>query len=190
MIFVGCDNGVSGSVGIVSDTGFIAYSFPTPVRKELNYTKKKGWIHRVDYARLRSMLSEAIGSFGDGQDVRVFMERPMVNPMRFAASVSALRAFEATVLVFESLGLSYEYIDSKEWQAEMLPRKVGKDELKKASLSVGKRLFPKLTFTADADGILIAEYAKRLMTNGLRGTNAKKERKRSKGEGTVQAAGK
>jgi hypothetical protein len=44
----------------------------------------------------------------------------------------------------------------------LLPKGIkGSDELKKASLDVGVRLFPKLPLKKDADGILIAEYMRR-----------------------------
>ena len=92
----------------------------------------------------------------------VLIERPMVNPARFLASTSALRALEATLIVVEELKLPVRYLDSKEWQSEILPKGVeGPDELKAASLDIGQRLFPSLQFKKDADSILIAEWARR-----------------------------
>ena len=47
----------------------------------------------------------------------------------------------------------------------MLPKGIkGADVLKKASLDVGKRLFPQFAdkFKGDADGILIAEWARKM----------------------------
>jgi hypothetical protein len=60
--------------------------------------------------------------------------------------------------------LPYRYIDSKSWQKEFLPSGLkGSDELKKASLQVAQRMFPKLDYSKikDGDGILIAEYARK-----------------------------
>ena len=91
----------------------------------------------------------------------VGLERPMVNPRRFFASMSAMRALESTLVVMENLHLNFVYLDSKEWQRVMLPKNAGGDQLKSASLAVGKSLFPHIKFTSDADGILIAEYLKR-----------------------------
>jgi len=86
----------------------------------------------------------------------------MVNPGRFQASISAMRALEATLNVLEFLELPHQYIDSKEWQKVMLPSGLkGADQMKKASQSIGKRLFPSITCTPDADGLLIAEWARR-----------------------------
>jgi hypothetical protein len=94
----------------------------------------------------------------------VVMERPMVNPTRFKATTSALRCFEAQLILIEHLGLAYCYVDSKDWQRELLPKGIkGADEQKKASKDIGKRLFPQLADFkhSDFDGLLIAEYARR-----------------------------
>jgi hypothetical protein len=88
----------------------------------------------------------------------------MVNPQRFKASTSALRALEATIIVLEELRLPFQYIDSKEWQKEMLPKGIkGSSELKKASLDIGNRLFPQFKDVkhGDRDGLLMAEYCRR-----------------------------
>jgi hypothetical protein len=86
----------------------------------------------------------------------------MVNSTRFNATLSAIRALEATLIALEQAQWPYEYIDSKEWQKELLPKGLkGSDELKNASLDIGKRLFPELNIKKDADGLLIAEYLRR-----------------------------
>lgn len=87
----------------------------------------------------------------------------MINPGRFQASISAVRALEATLITLELLNIPYQYLDSREWQRDILPKGVkGADELKRASLDVGKRLFPQFAhmFKGDADGILIAHWAR------------------------------
>ena len=154
MIYIGIDNGVTGSIGIVYDESSEFYH--TPVKNELSYTKAKKWIDRIDSVMLKKML--------EGHNVKmVALERPMVDPRKFAATQSAMRALEATLVVIEDLKYPYKYIDSKEWQKEMLPSGLKGTELKKASLDIGKRLFPRHAefFKADADGILIAEYLRR-----------------------------
>ena len=67
------------------------------------------------------------------------------------------------MIVIEQLRLPYRYIDSKEWQKELLPSGLAKLELKIASLQIGQRLFPNVNFKGfpDADGLLIAEWARR-----------------------------
>ena len=169
MIWIGIDNGVSGSMGIVNMKGTALY-YHMPIKKVLSYTKKKQWVSRVDVDKLLDYLRQTQATVD--KDIKVLLERPMVNPMRFKASESALRSFEATLIVLEMLKIPYEYIDSKEWQRALLPKKLEKDELKSASLSVGQRLFPGVDFTgfSDADGILIAEYHRRKDADLLRAT--------------------
>lgn len=156
MNFIGIDNGVSGSVAVVCNEGCRFYS-PTPIFKDLNYTKAKSWVNRVH----TMTLSNYLATFKE--DCIVAIERPMVNPGRFKATVSALRALEATLIVLEGNKMPYQFIDSKEWQKKMLPSGLQGDELKWASNSVCKRLFPdiELKGPGDGDSLLIAEYLRR-----------------------------
>lgn len=163
MIFIGFDNGVTNNgIGVISDTGK-AKLYPLPIKKELSYTKEAKHIHRIDYGGLLSTSTQIKADFHPEEAlVRVGLERPMVNSTRFNASLSAIRALEATLIFLEELEWPYEYVDSKEWQKVLLPKGLkGSDELKKASLDIGKRLFPELKIKKDADGLLIAEYLRR-----------------------------
>lgn len=73
----------------------------------------------------------------------------------------AARALESTLVVLDLLGLDYRFVDSKEWQSIMLPKGIiGRDELKKSSFEVGKKLFPTTKFKKDADSLLMAQWAK------------------------------
>lgn len=155
--YIGIDNGVSGSIGIIN--GQRELMLPMPTRKELSYTKAKRYITRIDWDRLLAILLKFKGA-------KVFLERPMVNPGRFQATISAIRALEATLLAVESCHLSLTYVDSKQWQKIMLPSGIeGSAELKKASMDIGCRLFPSLAEVIrkhkDADGLLMAEWAAR-----------------------------
>ncbi len=153
-VWIGFDNGISGTIGIIKENGDYEF-YPTPIKKEQSYTKKKQQISRIDVPNLMDLLMQF-----EGENVKVAVERPMINPERFKASMSAMRALEATIIVIEHLSFSYEYIDSKEWQKKLLPAGVTGDDLKKASKDIAQRLFPKVAdkFKKDADGILIAEY--------------------------------
>lgn len=156
MNFLGIDNGVSGSIGIVNQTSSVYLSMP--IKRVLNYTKSKQFLNRIDVDNLRLILS-AYSSL----EMLCLVERPMINPTRFKATVSAIRALEATIIVLEALKIPYQYIDSKEWQKSLLPSGLRGPELKLASLEVGKRLFPSINFKGckDADGLLIAEHGRR-----------------------------
>lgn len=161
MVYVGFDNGVtSNGIGVVHSTG-THQLYKLPIKKEASYTKEEKFINRIDYPALVKLFENIVGTFPEGEAVLVGLERPMVNSRRFNASLSAIRALEATLIAVEQLGFNKRYIDSKEWQSVLLPGVKGTDELKKASLALGKELFPTLNIKKDADGLLIAEYLKR-----------------------------
>ncbi len=159
-VYIGIDNGVTGSIGVVGGDTIFAR---TPVKKEQDYTKKKQNVSRVDAPELIDMIN----SYTKGDvPVLLLIERPLVNPTRFRATLSAIRCLEAKVTILEALSIPYEYIDSKQWQKELLPKGIkGSAELKKASVDIGKRLFPEFSEEihahGDADGLLIAEWARR-----------------------------
>jgi hypothetical protein len=160
MVYIGIDNGTSSNgIGVVTDRGK-SYLFKTPVKKELSYTKVAKKISRIDFPKLVEIFEE-IKEIAEEDEILVGLERPMINPGRFFASMSAMRALEATLIVLEANEFSYVYLDSKEWQHVLLPKGLEKEALKQGSLDIGRRLFPKLTFKGDADGILIAEYLRR-----------------------------
>ena len=158
-VYIGIDNGVTGTVGVVGDE-ILPVFVKIPTKTEQNYTKAKQNITRVDCSALKNLLETYSGC-----NVMVAMERPMVNPSRFKATTSALRCLEAELIVIELLKYPHVFIDSKEWQRVLLPKGIkGCDEQKKASLDIGNRLFPQFQGAKhpDRDGILIAEYVRRL----------------------------
>ena len=162
---IGIDNGVTGSIAAIiqpiNSLPIEIFFLPMPTKKEQSYTKKRQSITRIDYGKLYDILFRLRMFQG-----KCFIERPFANPMGFKATVSAMRALEATLIAVEGNGLAYEYIDSKEWQKIMLPAGIkGTAELKKASVDIGCRLFPKYAEAIrkhkDADSLLIAEWARR-----------------------------
>lgn len=163
-IKIGIDNGVSGSIGIVGE-GIGARFIKTPIKKELSYQKsKKSYISRIDFPVLYTYFEDLVNL---GLPMFASIERPMINSTRFSASISAARSLEATLIILELLKIPYEYCDSKAWQKELLPPGIkGSAEQKKASKDIGIRLFPmfekEITKHGDADGLLIAEWARRL----------------------------
>lgn len=163
MMFLGFDNGVtSEGIGVVStDDTYLPSLYKLPIKKELSYTKEAKNISRIDFNKLCTLIEDILSNTPD-KKVMVGLERPMVNSTRFNASLSAVRALEATLIVLEKYNLPYQYIDSKEWQKVLLPKNLkGADQLKQASLDIGRRLFPHIVLKKDADGLLIAEYLKR-----------------------------
>ena len=166
--YVGIDNGVTGSLALLN--GRVQFRM-IPTRTEQSYTKKKQQITRVLIPELINILNtwvntEWVYAPDVGHNFRVFIERPFVNPHGFKATASALRALEATLIAVEQIGLSYQYVDSREWQKVMLPAGIkGTPDLKRASVDIGCRLFPQYADSIrkhkDADSLLIAEWARR-----------------------------
>ena len=173
-VYFGIDNGVSGSVGTLTVEGDITTSefMHTPVGMEQDYTKKKKNISRIDMPVLYRMLKKEIR---DAKRACVCLERPMVNPKRFQASASALRALEATLIVIQLLTINrkkknldpiaLQYVDSKEWQKMYLTKGIkGASALKENSMVLGLRRFPQheavIRKQKDADGLWLAEFCK------------------------------
>jgi len=161
-LYIGIDNGISGTVGCIYNNQ--TWFFKTPTKIEQNYTKAKANISRIDTPNLIFELNKIIQKCKPEQII-CLIERPMVNPTRFKATTSALRALEATLICIELLKIPFQYEDSKKWQKELLPQGAKKEELKRYSMEIGCRLFPQhselIKKHKDADGILMAEYAKR-----------------------------
>lgn len=157
-VYIGIDNGTSGTISVIGDD-IETQIYHTPIKKEQNYTKAKKTISRLDCKKFLDIITQ-----DKDAEVVVVMERPLVNPTRFVATTTALRCFEAQLILVEMLKYRIIYIDSKEWQKEMLPKGVkGSDELKKLSLDIGNRLFPQFRDFKhpDRDSLLICEFARR-----------------------------
>jgi len=154
-LIVGIDNGVTGSIGFAFSNGELDY-YPMPTKKILNYTKKKSWVNIIDVPKLKELLLPV-----KKEVVLVLVERPMLNPRRFKASISAIRALQAVEGLLIDEMLPYKFLDSKEWQKViMFPRLKG-TELKKASDAVAKRYLPEVNFkNGSGDGLLIAVYGR------------------------------
>jgi len=162
-LILGVDNGTSGTMALLTEEGEVLLFIETPKKIEQSYTKAKQNISRVDTVALREILSKY-----RSEEYRVVcvIERPLVNPRLFKTTLSAMRALEATLCLIEEFGFSRMYCDSKQWQKVLLPAGLkGSEEQKKASMDIGIRLFPEhkelISKHKDADGLLIAEWARR-----------------------------
>lgn len=155
MTYIGIDNGTTGTIAILNDE--LVFFGKIPTKKEFSYTKKKQKVTRIDTTELRFLLKEHIDD-----TAQVIIERPLVNPGRFKATISGVRALEAVLIVVEDLGFNIKYIDSKEWQKVLLPNNSKGEQLKKDSFEVGNTLFPEIANFKhpDRDGLLIAYYSK------------------------------
>ena len=158
--YIGIDNGVTGSIGIILPDGVDFIPVKTLTKSEQDYVKKKRNITRIDHEKLEALFAEL-----KDYELHVMIERPMVNPARFSASISAVRCLEAVQGRLEKLAIGFVFIDSREWQKRLLPKGIsGGPQLKAASKHVGSRLWPQFADMfakqKDADGMLIAEYCR------------------------------
>ncbi len=164
-LYIGIDNGSTGTIGLIHDD-YIKF-VKTPVFETLSYTHKAHYIKRLDVSGFSKIILDALKETNvDASNCICVLERPMINPSMFKATLSAVRIFEAQLVILDMLGIPYRFIDSKQWQKEMLPAGVKTSpELKKASMNIGLRLFPAqeelIKKHKDADGILITEWARR-----------------------------
>ena len=174
MYYIGIDNGITGSIGIINQDSSEEHFFQTPTISILNYQKSKArHISRINVRQLKALIHNVIGD----QPAKVLLERPFINPGMgskkkdikcqcpecgfkydmqkviaesfpkfFQASISAKGALEATWIVLESLNLGFDYVDSKAWQKKFLPSGIkGSPALKKASLELAIRKWPQFT---------------------------------------------
>lgn len=161
-IWIGIDNGVSGTIGILG-THIMPEFFKTPVIMVQDYCKAKKNISRLDaisfYNRLHSLKQ---WSETREIDLKICIERPMVNPSMFKASESALRCFESMWAIIDLLNLPVQFIPSTDWQKEVLPKGSKGEELKRMSLEIGNRFYPQFKDIKhpDRDGLLIAHWMK------------------------------
>lgn len=164
MIYIGIDNGTSGSIGIISEHK--AEFILTPMFIEQSYTKKKQSISRLDYNKFCDLLYRF-----QIEECKIVLERPCVNPGRFSTTLSAMRCLEATSIALEQMNFKYSFIDSKAWQKELLPGVKGSKFLKLASKEKGLELFPEhsslIKKHGDADSLLISYWMKEL-DNGIK----------------------
>lgn len=160
MIYISCDNGVSGSFAWVNADCSASGVMTTPTFVEQDFQKSKKNVTRLDVPTIIEWIKNL-----PQDNLRVVLERPFVNPMMFNATLSAIRAWEATLIALQSFKLCRQVIDSRRWQKEMLPAGCKGKELKIASVQIGCRLFPDhsdwIKDQGDADSLLLAEFARR-----------------------------
>jgi len=166
--YIGIDNGVTGSIGIITPTTTDFFSTPTVTRKK--YTKAPAKLRRIDFPRLVTHLQEYTTRY----DCVVALENPYTNKSRINATILAARSHESTLIALEYLGIlehngNLKYTTSKEWQKKFLPRVVKGDGLKVASRTLGCCHWPQhcraIQSQKDADGLFLAAYVM-METNG------------------------
>jgi len=162
-VYVGIDNGTTGTIGVVGKgyTDFI--ETPRMRRRDFQKSREK-YLYRLDWElfhiKIQAHIDRCKGSLA------VVIERPFSNAKCWDASIAALRCWESQLQVLERLGVFEPILcSSGPWQKELLPGVKGEESLKLASKVLGLELFPEhaeiINKHKDADGILIAEWARR-----------------------------
>lgn len=162
---VGIDNGVTGGIAILSlNSDFSSYILSKNyTNKFRDYTKKEKFITRIDVNKMYEIIKVC------SANTLVMIERPMINPTRFVASISASRALESTLIVLEKLNFKYRFCDSKEWQKYFFNNQKIQGNTKELSKYYGKKIFPQysnLIDKQDADALLIALWSKNILKEG------------------------
>ena len=162
------DNGTTGTVGWIYGGGNYAdYDMiEVPVKKRASFHKDPRSTTVIDVEKLKGTIRDWMEQ-GKliSKDVIAYRERPMINPKRWQASMSASRADEAETIMLEQMGIEDHYVDSKAWQRHVLPSsgKAGttSDMLKAESMDIGLKEFKDdpgivqcIRKHGDADGIL------------------------------------
>lgn len=163
-LYIGIDNGVTGSICLMDELGTNAQMFKVPTISEQDYTIKIQNVTRLDGARFIEILKIYPVEF-----LRfAYIENPLVQPARFKATMSGIRCMEAQLICLRILNVGRQFIPPRIWQKEILGTGLSKAkevQLKQLSSDIGKRLYPQFSQfidkQKDADALLIAEWARR-----------------------------
>lgn len=177
-IVFGLDNGSTGTICcIIPEYNYVDFKL-TPNKECLDYPKEIQYINRIDVNELKKWFEKNINNakkfYKNEIKIIVILQRPMVNPQRFKQSGFALRAFEATLLVLQSLNLNYIIIDSKKWQHYFFGKNTSQIDLKLQSMNLGIKILQNIKTNinqkeiqqmieiikkhGDADGLLISKF--------------------------------
>lgn len=174
-LVIGMDNGSTGTIcSWIIGTNQIDFK-QTPSKRECNYQKQINYIDRLNHEQIKSWLKNNIKKTQKlyKREIRIIIiiERPMVNPQRFDASLNAVRAFQSLLVILQQLNIKYLTIDSKQWQHYFFGKDTSFMDLKFESLKMGINVFNQIQPSGfiqmidiirnhgDADALLITKYA-------------------------------
>lgn len=175
-LVIGMDNGCTGTIcSWIVENNKIDFR-QTPSKHMLNYQKDINYIDRLDHEEIKTWINNQIKCakllYNNEIRIIIILERPMVNPQRFDASLNAVRAFEALLVILQQLNLKYITIDSKQWQHHFFGKDTSFMNLKLESLKMGIDLLRQyknnknyaemievVKSHGDADALLITKYA-------------------------------
>lgn len=161
MIWIGIDNGVSGSIGIIG-TGIE----PMMVNaREYTRKKKRGGLE-VDPTAFLQIITE------HGPVSGVVLEKPFRGQFR-NTEVSAAHFDSVARTIMELHQIPFIQVDSREWQKPLLKitqKKGVKNDTKRISLEAGVLRWPSLRAQiedqGDADALFLATHARHEFPGG------------------------
>ena len=119
--------------------------------------KTERHIARIDHSSLIRLFKDI---YDGPRQIHAYLERPYTGKF-VNAMLPGQRAFEATLVCLEMVGIEYTVVDSKEWQKAILGPIKGSAELKVASYQKGIEMYPQFADVIkthkDADGLLLAD---------------------------------
>lgn len=145
-LFIGVDPGKSGSIAFIDSKSGHAWSF------KLNMTDR-------DIAD--GMRDALFSQEGGAADAFAVIEKVHSSPQMGVKSAFTFgESFGKLQMLLNCIGVRFEYVSPSKWQGDMKCRTKGDKNITK---SAAQRLFPDLKIThANADALLLAEYAKRI----------------------------
>ena len=150
---IGIDNGTTGTIAIYVGKKLVDFML-TPAFVQQSYTHEINNVSRIDVREMLTLLAKY------NKNSFAVLERPMSDPTRYTASMTALRAYEATIVTLELCGINYLVIDSKRWQRHYLKGSSGAG-LKHDCAKLAIKLYPQykelIDHHGDADAIFIAK---------------------------------
>lgn len=165
-VVIGIDNGVTGSVAILKQSGDLS-TFPTPTTKKWAWSTGRGKSTINNYRRIDS--AELVKIFGEhafpADEVVVFLERPMIQGgVRFLSSISAAMCHADTTNALSTYAkaigakLTINVIDSKKWQSLTAKHVPGKRNTKEMSKYFAENVLNFYGAKPDSDAVCIAFY--------------------------------
>ena len=161
-VFVGIDPGLSGAIAGIDATGKVWELCDTPI---LTIQKARGPRREFDVA----LMVRTLAGIRDAYQVRrVVLERVLPMPGSARGSIGAFGIGRSAGLwegMLAALGLRVELVVPRAWQAKILGGFAGKDGSRLKACQLFPDAADRLARKKDdgrADGLLLAEYGRRL----------------------------
>lgn len=111
------DNGSTGYLTVLDNTGKIAMHRANPSIKCRDYTKREKYLKRLDLEQFAGLLKLYQAEAGNKHCcLRVVLEQPFSQRGMAMAVIAGQRYYEAMVIVLELLDIPFLTVNSKTWQ--------------------------------------------------------------------------